>query len=49
MHVLTIIGLVLEAGTIVTDRFIHPISHRLAILLYLIAVIMIVAGMILHK
>ena len=47
MHITTIIGLVLGAGTILTDHLIVKIPSKLAVLLYSIAVILLVAGFIL--
>lgn len=46
MNIMIIIGLVLGAGTIVTDRFIRKIPNRLAIVLYAAAAILIITGMI---
>ena len=46
MKALIIIGIILGASTITTDLFIKPIPNRLAIALYAIAVVLIVAGMI---
>ena len=49
MNILIIIGIVLGGGIIITDRFIKPLSNWLAIVLYIIAVILIIAGMIINK
>lgn len=49
MHFTTVIGLVLGAGTIVTDRFIHKIPNWLAIALYGAAVALMIAGAILTR
>ncbi len=49
MHITTIIGLVLGAGTILTDHLIVKIPSKLAVLLYSIAVILLVAGFILGR
>ena len=46
MNALIIIGVVLEGGTIVVDRYLYKLPNWLAIVLYAIAVIMIIAGMI---
>ena len=45
MNALIIIGIVLGGGTIAIDRFIKPIPNWLAIVLYAIAVILSVVGM----
>ena len=49
MNILIIIGIVLSGGTIITDRFIKHLPNGLAIVLYIIAVILIIAGMIVNK
>ena len=49
MNILIIIGIVLGGGTIITDRFIKPLPNWLAIVLYIIAVILIIVGMIVNK
>ena len=49
MNILIIIGIVLGGGTIITDRFIKPLPNGLVIVLYIIAVILIIAGMIVNK
>ena len=46
MNALIIIGVVLGGGTIVVDRYLYKLPNWLAIVLYAIAVIMIIAGMI---
>ena len=46
MNKMTIIGIVLAACIIVTDRFITPLPEIPAQLLYTAAVILIIAGMI---
>ena len=49
MHITTIIGFVLAAGIILTDHLIVKIPSKLAVLLYSIAVILLVAGFILGR
>ena len=49
MHFLTMIGLVLGAGVIVTDRYIHKLPNWVAVVLYTSAVVMILVGMILIR
>ena len=50
MNLLAIIGLCLGAGLILVNRMIRPIPRTwLAIALYCLAVILIIAGMILSK
>ena len=49
MNILIIMGIVLVGGTNITDRFIKPLPNGLAIVLYIIAVILIIAGMIVNK
>lgn len=49
MNILIIIGIVLGGGTIITDRYINPMPNWLAIVLYTIAVILILVGMIVSK
>ena len=49
MNILIIIGIVLGGVTIITDRFIKPLPNGLAIVLYIIAVILIIAGMIVKR
>ncbi len=49
MNILIIVGIVLGAGTGVVDRFFRKLPNWLAIVLYAIAVIMIIAGMIITK
>ncbi len=49
MNVLIIIGIVLGGGVIITDHHIKPIPNWLAIVLYTIAVILVIAGMIVSK
>lgn len=46
MNVFIIIGIILGASVIVTDRYIHHLPNWLAIVLYMIAVALIIAGMI---
>ncbi len=46
MSILTIIGIGLAAGVVVTDRFIHKLPQWLAIALFSAAWVMIIAGMI---
>ena len=49
MHVLTMIGLAFAAGIILTDRFLHPLPHWLAVVLYTLAIALILVGMILVR
>jgi hypothetical protein len=49
MNILIIIGIVLGGGTIAFDHFIKPLPNLLAIVLYTIAVILVIAGMIVSK
>ena len=49
MNVFIIIGIILGASVIVTDRYIHHLPNWLAIVLYTIAVIIIIVGMIVSK
>lgn len=46
MNILNIIGIVLAGGTIAFDHLIHELPHWLAVVLFTIAIIMIIAGMI---
>ena len=46
MNALIIIGIVLGGGTIVVDRYLYKLPNWLAIVLYGIAVIIIITGMI---
>jgi hypothetical protein len=49
MNILIIIGILLGGGTILTDRYIMPLPNWLDIVLYVAAVILIIAGMIVSK
>ena len=49
MNILTMIGILLGAGVIVTDRHIHPLPQWLAIVLYTAAVALFVIGMIVSR
>lgn len=49
MNVFIIIGIILGASVIVTDRYIHHLPNWLAIILYMIAVALIIAGMIVSR
>ena len=44
-----IIGLALGAGTIFTDRVIHKIPNKLAIVLLVVAVILIIVGFVVSR
>ena len=44
MNILVILGIVLGIGTIVVDRFFYKLPIWLALVLYAIAIIMIIAG-----
>lgn len=46
MNILNIIGIVLAGGTIAFDHLIHELPHWLAVVLFTIAIIMIITGMI---
>ncbi len=46
MNIMIIIGLVLGAGTMVTDRFIRRIPSKVAVVLYAAAAILIIVGMV---
>ncbi|MBQ7059711.1 MAG: hypothetical protein IJM83_10510 [Firmicutes bacterium] len=49
MNIWIIIGIVLGAGVILTNRFIRQLPNWLAIVLYTIAVILILVGMIISR
>ena len=49
MNVFIIIGIILGASVIVTDRYIHHLPNWLAIVLYMIAVALIIAGMVVSR
>ena len=49
MNVFMIIGLVLGGGTIAADRLIRKIPSKLAVVLYSIAVILLIVGMVVKK
>ena len=49
MNILTMIGILLGAGVIVTDRHIHPLPQWLAIVLYTAAVALTIAGMLVQR
>ncbi len=49
MNIMIPIGIVLGAGTCVVDRFFYKLPDWLAIVLYTIAAIMIIAGMIIIR
>ncbi|MBQ2493186.1 MAG: hypothetical protein II527_07640 [Bacteroidales bacterium] len=49
MNVFIIIGIILGASVIVTDRYIHHLPNWLAVVLYMIAVALIIAGMIVSR
>lgn len=49
MNVLIIIGIILGAAVMITDRFIHRVPDLLAIILYSLGVILVIAGMIVAK
>lgn len=42
----TFAGLLTAALTLICDRFIHPLSHTSAIVLYLLAILLTVGGMV---
>ena len=49
MNILIIIGIVLGGVTIVTDRYLYKLPNWLAIVLYSVAWILIIAGMIITR
>ena len=49
MNILTMIGILLGASVIVTDRHIHPLPQWLAIVLYTAAVALTIAGMLIQR
>ena len=49
MNVFIIIGIILGASVIVTDRYIHHLPNWLAIVLYTMAVVLIITGMIVSR
>ena len=49
MNVLIIIGIILGASVIVTDRYIHHLPNWLAIVLYTLAVVLVITGMIVSR
>lgn len=46
MNIMIIIGIILGGGTVVVDRYLYKLPNWLAIVLFLIAWFMIIAGMI---
>ena len=49
MNVFIIIGIILGASVIVTDKYIHHLPNWLAIVLYTMAVVLIITGMIVSR
>ncbi|MCR5443325.1 MAG: hypothetical protein K6E89_06190 [Sphaerochaetaceae bacterium] len=49
MNVFIIIGIILGASVIVTDRYIHHLPNWLAIVLYTLAVVLVITGMIVSR
>ncbi len=49
MNIMTIIGIVIGGSTIAIDRLLRKLPNWLAISLYIIAVILIIAGMIVSR
>ena len=49
MHIMTLIGIVLGGATTVTDRVIHKIPNWLAVCLYRIALILMIAGLVVRR
>ena len=49
MNALIIIGIILGASVMVTDKFIHNIPSRLAVVLYVVAIVFIIVGMIVFR
>ena len=49
MNVLIIVGFLLAGGVIIADRFLKPIPEWVAIVLYAIAGILILTGMVISK
>ena len=49
MNVFIIIGIIMGASVIVTDRYIHHLPNWLAIVLYTLAVVLVITGMIVSR
>ena len=49
MHIMTLIGIVLGGATTVTDSVIHKIPNWLAVCLYGIALILMIAGLVVRR
>ena len=49
MNILIVLGLILGGGTTAVDRLVRRLPNRAAIVLYVIAVILIIAGMIMSR
>lgn len=49
MNAFIIIGIILGASVIVTDRYIHHLPNWLAIILYTLAVALVITGMIVSR
>ena len=49
MNVFIIIGIILGASVIVTDRYIHHLPNWLAIVLYTLAVVLVITGVIVSR
>ena len=49
MNIWMIIGLALGAGTVFTDRVIHKIPNKLAVVLLVVAVILIIVGFVVSR
>lgn len=49
MNIFIIIGIILGASVIVTDRYIHHLPNWLAIVLYTLAVVLVITGMIVSR
>ena len=49
MNILIVIGIVLGGGTIVVDRYFLKLPNWLAILLFAVEIVLIIAGMIITR
>lgn len=49
MNIFHIIGMLILVSTLITNRFIRPLSDRTAIALYLVAILMLIIGIIKMK
>ena len=49
MNIMIVIGIILGCGTIIVDRYFHKLPNWLAILLFAVAIVLIIAGMIITR